>query len=205
MSKISAKIQNEIKYRLSFGTGGLYCSEGKLLLELYMDCGDWVKVIDKSIAENTLQFNSNASTKRAAREICIRLRSLSNDERLFYLSSDIHDQLMLAWVAVCRTYKFIGDFASSIVMDAFSSYRLELKYADFDFFFEDQRQWHSELESITNTTQKKLRQVLFRMMRETGFLSKSNKLLRVMPSSGLKHLTLSTREDLIKFVPGVSI
>jgi hypothetical protein len=205
MSKKTATTQREIKYRLSFGTGSLYFSEGKSLLELYVDYGDWAKVIDKTVTENTLQFNSNASSKRAASEICIRLRSLSDDEQFFYLKADIHDQAILAWLAVCRTYKFIGDFTSSIVIDAFASYRLELKHADFDFFFEDQSQWHSELEGITDTTRKKLRQILFRMMRETGFLSKSNKLLRLTPSSNLRNLSLQTQEDLIKFIPGVSI
>ena len=62
MSKKTATTQREIKYRLSFGTGSLYFSEGKSLLELYVDYGDWAKVIDKTVTENTLQFNSNASS-----------------------------------------------------------------------------------------------------------------------------------------------
>ena len=126
------------------------------------------------------------------------------EERSFFRDADTQDQAMITWVSVCRTYDFIGTFASTILIDSYASYRLELGHADFDFFFEEQIQWHSELEEVTETTRKKLRQILFRMMREAGFLSRSMVLNALTPSSNLRNLTQQTNIDLGRFIPGVA-
>ena len=204
MLKSTIKIKRNVDYRLSFGTGGLYVNESIVLLNLYLECEDWSQVIEKSVENNILQFKSDASTRRATREICIRLQSLLPEERSFFLDTDTQDQSMITWVSVCRTYDFIGTFASSILIDSYASYRLELGHADFDFFFEEQIQWHSELEEVTETTRKKLRQILFRMMREAGFLSRSMVLNALTPSSNLRNLTQQTNIDLGRFIPGVA-
>jgi len=205
MDKSTSKIKRNTDYRLSFGTGGLYVSESKILLQLYSDLNNWSLVVEKSVNQNILQFNSDASTKRVTREICIRLQSLSTKERAFYLDADIHDQSIIAWIAVCRTYKFIGEFISKVIIESFASYRLHIKYADFDFFYEEQSQWHPELENIKETTRKKLRQILFRMMREAGLLTSSREIRPLTPSSILHNLSLSTKQDIINFIPGVSV
>jgi len=205
MENSTSKINREIDYRLSFGTGGLYVSESKVLLQLYSDLNSWSSVIEKSVDQNILQFNSDASTKRATREICIRLQTLSPEEISFYLGADIHDQSIISWIAVCRTYKFIGDFTLKVIIESFASYRLDIKHADFDFFFEEQSQWYPELEEIKETTRKKLRQILFRMMREAGLLTSSGGLRPLTPSPVLNNLGSITKQDLIRFIPGVSL
>ena len=205
MNKSTIKIKRNTDYRLSFVTGGLYVSESKILLQFYSDLNNWSLVLEKSVDQNIFQFNSNASTKRATREICVRLQSLSTEEKAFYLDADIHDQSIIAWLAVCRTYKFIGDFASKVIIESFESYRLHIKYADFDFFYEEQCQWHPELDNIKETTRKKLRQILFRMMREAGLLTHDKEIRPLTPSSTLNNLNLSIRQDIINFIPGVSL
>ena len=204
MLKSTIKIKRDVDYRLSFGTGGLYVNESIVLLNLYLECEDWSQVIENSVENNILQFKSDASTRRATREICIRLQSLLPEEISFFLDADTQDQTIIAWITVCRTYDFIGDFTSSIIIDSFASYRLELSHADFNFFFEEQIQWHPELKEITENTRKKLRQILFRMMREAGFLSRSMVLNALTPSSNLRNLTQQTNTDLIRFIPGVA-
>ena len=85
MLKSTIKIKRDVDYRLSFGTGGLYVNESIVLLNLYLECEDWSQVIEKSVENNILQFNSDASTRRATREICIRLQSLLPEEISFFL------------------------------------------------------------------------------------------------------------------------
>ena len=190
-------------YRLSFGAGGsLYVIESKIFINIFLDSGDWSKVLDEITNNNVLQFNSDLTTNRRARELCLRLQSLSSEELLFYPDADFQDQSILSWITLCRTYEFIRDFTSKVVLEAFSKYRLELTYADYDFFFEDEKQWHPELEQIAEITRKKLRQVLFKMMKEAGLLTSENKISPLFSSSHLRNLSQSTQRDIISFIPG---
>ncbi len=205
MSLRKGNLKNKEKYRLSFAAGGsLYISEGKLFVDLFLKFSDWNSVLKEIVKENVLQFNSDLTTSRRARELCLRLKSLSTEELSFYSEADFQDQSILSWIALCRTYVFIGDFSSKVILESFAKYRLEITYADFDFFFEDEKQFHSELGKIAEITRKKLRQVLFKMMKEADFLTSSNQLKPLLPSTRLRNLP-STQKDIIRFVPGGAI
>ena len=189
-------------YRLSFGTGGLYVIESGLLIQAYSFIKDWDNVIEDAAEQNLLQFKSKQSTRRAVREICTRLKYMSQQELDFYLAADPFDQSLMCWLACCRTYQFIGDFATQVLIENFASYKLELRHADFDFFFDEQALFHPELEDLTEGTRKKLRQILFRMMREAGVLTEDNRIVAGIASQSLKDINDHAHRDLHLFVPG---
>ena len=118
MNLRKSNFKNKEKYRLSFAAGGsLYISEGKLFVDLFLKFSDWNSVLKEIVKENVLQFNSDLTTSRRARELCLRLKSLSTEELSFYSEADFQDQSILSWIALCRTYVFFysrfffkGDF-----------------------------------------------------------------------------------------------
>ena len=77
----------------------------------------------------------------------------------------------LLWVAVCRRYPFIREFATEVLREHFLVLRRRLVFADFDHFLNAKALWHAELDDIAKSTQLKLRQNLFRMLREADLLS----------------------------------
>ena len=194
-----------IKYRLSFGTGNAYLNESNLILKKYLENKDWRETEKYSIENNILQTNTLSSSKRIFREISLRLKSLSQQEQEFFIRSNYVDQSILIWISICRTYKFIGDFASMIISEKFSSYQLEIEYSDFNYFFEKQQVLHEELRTLKDSTRKKLRQVIFRIMKDLNIISKDKEITPLLPSLKLKEVTKSTRKDLKLFLPGVNI
>ena len=196
---------NGIKYRLSFGTGNAYINESNLILKKYLENKDWRETEKYSIENNILQTNTLSSSKRIFREISLRLKSLSQQEQEFFIRSNYVDQSILIWISICRTYKFIGDFASMIISEKFSSYQLEIEYSDFNYFFEKQKVFHEELRTLKDSTRKKLRQVIFRIMKDLNIISKDKEITPLLPSLELKEVTKSTRKDLKLFLPGVNI
>lgn len=193
------------EYRLSFGTGGLYVTESTQLIQSFSELDDWAEVIEKAVEDNLLQFKSTQSTRRAVREICTRLKNLTPQEIDFFQTADPYDQSLICWLACCRTYEFIGDFATQVLLENFASYKLDLDYAAFNFFCEEQAQFHPELEEVTESTRKKLRQILFRMMREAGILSDDNRIIAGIASQSLKDINEHGERDLPLFVPGASL
>ena len=104
-----------------------------------------------------------SSAKRIFREISLRLKSLIHQEQEVFIRSNYLDQSILIWIAICRTYKFIGNFASMIISEKFSSYQIELDYNNFNYFYEQQKVFYEELNSLKDSTRKKLRQVFLKL------------------------------------------
>ena len=109
------------RYIMSFSTGGLFHHESVKLAALYLDLGDWSSVRDKVIAENLLQTRTLNTLKRVCREVVSRLRTLSSCELEFLIDGSHQEQAYLLWLAICRRYRFIADFAIEVLRERYLS------------------------------------------------------------------------------------
>lgn len=162
------------KYNMSFTAGALLQSESVTIAKLYLELGSWNEVKDKSIANNVLQSRAVSTLKRISYEIISRLSTLTSEELILLVNSSHQDQAYLIWMAICRHHKFIADFATEVLRERFITFKPDLQYSDFDVFFNRKCDWHSELDGLSISTKKKLRQVLFKMLREADFLDGKN-------------------------------
>jgi len=159
---------------MSFTTGSLFHRESVKLAALYLDLGDWNSVRDKVVAENLLQARTLNTLKRVCREVVSRLRTMSQSELEFLVEGSHQEQAYLLWLAVCRRYRFIADFAVEVLRERYITLKADLTFDDFDSFFNRKSEWHLELEEITPATRSKLRQVLFKILREADLLTANN-------------------------------
>lgn len=188
------------RYIMSFTTGGLLLHESVKLSALYLELGHWDDVRDQVIAENLLQARTLNTLKRVCREVISRLKTLSPRELGFLIESNHQTQAYLLWLAVCRQYRFIADFAIEVLRDHFISLKSYLTQEDFDSFFNRRSEWHLELEAITAATRGKLRQVLFRMLREADLLAADHKIHAALLSPSLLELIhQGNRSDILYF------
>lgn len=162
------------KYNMSFTAGALLQSESVTIAKLYLELGSWNEVKDKAITNNVLQSRAVSTLKRISYEIISRLSTLTSEELILLVNSSHKDQAYLIWMAVCRHHKFIADFATEVLRERFITFKPDLQYSDFDVFFNRKCEWHSELDGLSVSTKKKLRQVLFKMLREADFLDGKN-------------------------------
>ncbi len=159
------------RYSMSFTTGTLFHLESVRIAGLFLELNDWNTVRKTVIANNALQARTFNTLKRVCREIISRLKTLGSDELDLLVKSNSQEQGYILWLAVCRRYTFIADFASEVLRERHISLKTDLHYADFDFFFNKTSEWHPELDEISPATRKKLRQVLFKILREADLLS----------------------------------
>lgn len=159
---------------MSFTAGALLQSESVTIAKLYLELGSWNEVKDKAITNNVLQSRAVSTLKRISYEIISRLSTLTSEELILLVNSSQKDQAYLIWMAVCRHHKFIADFATEVLRERFITFKPDLQYSDFDVFFNRKCDWHSELDGLSISTKKKLRQVLFKMLREADFLDGKN-------------------------------
>jgi hypothetical protein len=162
------------RYSMSFTTGTIFYRESVNLAELYLEFGDWNFVRDKVISENLLQARTQNTLKRVCCEILSRLKTLSSSELDLLVNTNPQEQCYLLWLAVCRRYRFIADFAVEILREHYITLKTDLRHEDFDLFFNKKSEWCPELEAVRPVTKNKLRQVLFKILREVGLLTTNN-------------------------------
>lgn len=188
------------RYRLSFTTGGLFLREAPVVVECYLNLGNWHKARDRVRQDNLLQVRTAAAGTRISKEVTARLEQLDDLELHTLLESSPRDQAYLLWVAACRRYDFIREFATEVLRENHLLLRRQLTFGDHDTFYNSKALWHSELDEIAHSTQHKLRQNLFRMLREADLISEQHLIQSAMLSPNLAQvLAKRGRHELLVF------
>jgi len=185
---------------MSFTTGGIFRQESIVFSELYLESGDWRSIREQVFDKNILQTRTISTATKRFREIHKRLQTLSLKELELLIEGGVHEQAYILWLAICRCYQFIGDFAIEVLRERYITLKGDLNYEDYDFFFAKKEENHPELEKIKLSSQKKLRQVLFKMLKEADLLMDNNLINAAMLTPRLINvISLTDSKDLLFF------
>lgn len=189
------------RYRLSFTVGTLNLSGAPLGARLYGELGDWMKVRETLRSQNLLQARSTNSSMRLSRELTQRLETLSGTEISIVEDATLTELAQLMWVAVCRRYSFVGEFAEEVLRERFLLMQTDLTTEHFDSFVREKALWHEELANLEPSTLKKLRANLFKMLREANLLTEEGVIVpAVIATRVYEQLTRRAPSD-IRFFP----
>ena len=193
-------------YKMSFGTGGLLLNESVEVARLHVSDEPWEDTIRRAIEAGTTALPKTASNRRTLREISNRLLTLTDTERDFLMDhADRADRQALLWLATCRAYRFIREFAVEVIRERYLSYQYDLPLESFDILLDAKAEWDDHLASLTSSTRLKLRQVLFRIMREAGVISQAGQIQAALLSSQLKTMIEEQAPGDLAVFPGVPV
>ena len=173
------------KYKLSFTAASLALNESVKLAELYQHTPDWTQVKRDSIENNLLQSRTNSRNTRILHELILRLRSLDAEQLTLLVQGSLPEQKYLLWFAICKSYPFIREFAVQVLNEKYLSRAMHLTELDYDAFFKHQADWHPELEKITDSTRKKIKQVVLLTIRQAELVSDDTRILPALLSPRL--------------------
>jgi hypothetical protein len=189
-------------YLMSFGTGGLYVNESVAVARLHRPGADWDATAALAREVGAFPVRKASSAQRSIREIVNRLRWLSDDELEVFVEGERNEQAALLWLAACRAYRFIREFAVEVLNERFLSLRTDLTYDDFNAFLAAKAEWSPKLATLSGTTHAKLRAVLFRLMREAEILSPDDRILGSILSRRVLAMIYAGDPDELRFFPG---
>lgn len=164
-------------YSMSFTTGTLLYHECLTAAALYREHKDWEAVRAQIVAGNLLKMRTSNALERVYRETSSRLRLLTAAQMGLLHDGAQQEQAYVLWLAVCKRYRFIYDFAVEVIHEKFLVLDFGLSYQDYDRFFATKAEWHPEVDRVAPATRRKGRQVVFKMLREADLLSNQNKIL----------------------------
>jgi hypothetical protein len=180
------------RYSMSFTSAALVYRESVVVAETYQQLSNWNQVRDNIVADNLLQMRTQNASKRICREIISRLKLLTRDELELVTDGARAEQNYVLWLAICKRYRFIRDFATDVLREKYLRLNLELTDEDYDAFFYAKAEWHPEVDRISSKGRNQLRQYLYRMLRAADLLSKDN---RIVPALITPRLATAIQED----------
>jgi len=155
----------KMKYRLSFTAANAMIPEFiKLGKALY----DGVPFDE--IDENILGRGKRATNTRELRELKIRAKGCTQ-EQIEILSEGSHDQqVQITHLALCKAYAIYKDFVAEILLEKVQVFDYHVSELDYNSFISRKKVDHPELDAIAESTQKKIRQVIFRMLQQVELI-----------------------------------
>jgi hypothetical protein len=193
--------ERDARYSLSFTTGSLLSREAAVATPVYLRVRDWALVRESIDRDNLLQARTVSSGSRLAREVAQRLAALSDGELDVLTDASTTERGYLMWAAACRRYAFIGEFAEEVLHERFLLLTPTLTYDDFDGFVRSKALWHHELEELKESTLKKLRAVVFRMLIEAGLLTDKGEIVPAVLSGRLVDAFEAREPSDLRFFP----
>lgn len=167
-------------YIFSYTAATLMLHETNEVMKKYLEYKDWNIVKDIVIEENIMQKQSVSSRKRVFAEIKRRIETLSNEQLEYVNESSSSDIRNFIFLTILKTYRFIFEFMTEVISKKVLMFDYKILNSDYETFFESKKYAVEQLESITEATQYKLKQVLFRILEEAMIIdnTKSKNILK---------------------------
>lgn len=204
------------RYRLSFTVGGLLAAQGQSVASVLMEEMTEAEAADafpsesllertrsRAVETNVLAIRTRAANVRMVREVVKRLSALTTGELRYVADAGtpLPDCCALMWVAMCRYYALVGEFAAEVLRDRYLLGALTVTHEDYDRFMLGKSMWHPELEKLSPSTVAKLRSNVFRAMAEAGLLQQpGDTIVPALLSCGVTGI-LDKRPDSFGYFP----
>lgn len=148
-----------------------------------MQLKDWDAVKEIVKSENLIQARTQSSIQRVYQELSPRLVQLNLEQLELLVEGNSQEQKQLLWLAICKRYAYIREFAVEVIREKYLRFDYELTELDYAAFFNRKADWHDELDQLKDSTRGKIKTVIFRMLREADVISEEHRIIPAVLSN----------------------
>ena len=163
-------------YNAEISAGSLMLSESRIIAQLLLEQPDekaWHRAI---IIDNVLQKKAPSSAKRQARLIRNRLELMPKALLNMILDGNREVATQALFAAAIKHSRLLGDFIDEVIRQHIKTFNTQLTLRDWENYFSDCEQRDDSLKRLSETTKKKLGQVVFRILAEASYIDTTRSL-----------------------------
>lgn len=166
----------EFHYDSDLIGGSLLVRECRVIADLLLDHADEEQWHQAIYTDNRLQKRSLATAKRQARALRQRLERV--DEPFWRALRDGDDELatQVAFVVTLERNLLLVEFIETVIRDAFIVRAEALAHYQWHDFLEDRANRDPAIDDWTESSKKKMGQVVFRILAEVGLVQSTRSL-----------------------------
>ncbi len=161
---------SNMNYKFSFTAAGALISETLIIAKYQYSCNDWC-ITKHDVLEQNLLFKDKKSTAiRQYAEIENRLKMLNEREFDILCTGSPDDVKSMIWLSIVKMYSFVMDFFIEIILKKYQEQRYSILDSDYYIFWESKRCVSNEISTLSDSSVKKIKQVVFKMLYDLGFI-----------------------------------
>ena len=154
---------NPIKYDFSITTASLRLQEMILVAQAFVDN----RIIDTT---NELGNGNYKTGRKLFGEFKKRINQLTIKELDILIHGDLTSQKQIAFLSICKSSSFIRDFMLEVIREKYLIFDLQITDGDYISYYRRKFEIHPEMEKLTEITQKKIKQVIFKILEQSGII-----------------------------------
>ncbi|MFZ1703562.1 MAG: DUF1819 family protein [Saprospiraceae bacterium] len=158
----------EKTYSYSFTAASMKFLDFMRLVRFIEDYGNHLEDIDPNVI---MLRSNNRTNQREFHELMKRYKLLTENQKELLSQIDVTGQRQIAMIGICKAYPFIQDFIIEVVREKYLSLDFQLTDGDYQTFINRKLHLHTELEGFSDSTEKKARQVVWKMLEESGIIN----------------------------------
>lgn len=144
-------------------------SEMSELAKLYLEQG--LENIDK---QRVIKGQKGKTIETQYREIRLRIDTLTQTQLEILAYGDLVAQKQIALLGVCKVYSFIRDFIVEVLRDKALVFNYQITEGEYITFFRRKRELYPHLDTLTENTTRKVRQVVFKILEQASLIDSAN-------------------------------
>lgn len=161
------------KYTFSFTGASALIAETLIIAEEYNKLQDWIAVEKHLVETNLLKKVKQATFKREFNEIKKRLSLLTTNQQDVLIHGSYDDTKAIILLSLAKTYALFNDFVVEIIRNKYLLFDNSLSEVDYNKFFYTKSLTHHEINEITESTAKKVKQRIFTLLEQVGLITQS--------------------------------
>ena len=131
-------------------------------------------------ATNELGNGKKISGQKKMQEYTSRIRTLTTNQLQLLAHGNLNSQRQMAYLSICKSYGFIRDFVVEVLRDKLLLFDYQLEDSDYLSFYRRKAELYPRMESFTENSKKKIRQITLRILAEADIIdSTSNKMIKI--------------------------
>ena len=183
----------QTRYKGDLVAGALLVNESRKIVRLMTEGLEDKEILDRVLKDNLLQKRSPVSGRRQAMLILNRLRQLPKPFWTIVRDGS-HEQA--TQVLLCAAIKYspiLGDFITRVISEHVRTFKKTLSHRDWDTFYEESLDIDPTIDSWSDSTRSKVRQVSFLILAQAGIIDSTRK-KNILPFNLLPEIRSLLRE-----------
>lgn len=147
------------------------------------------EIREKVIDENLFQYQKTSSLRRALPYLLRRIDILDDELRRMVLNEEIRVGKAVNFYSIIKTNRLFFEFMTEVILERLQEQRSILEKKDVNVFFINKEEQSEFINSLSETTKRKLQNVFLNILIEAGMLKdlKTRELRRLLIDEQLKY------------------
>lgn len=159
------------RYNFSMTGASALITESLVVAEEYHKLSNWTLVKESLATKNLLNKIKQSTFSREYAEIKKRINNLSQQQIELMVSGDLDEAKSMILLSILKSYDFFNDFMVEVISYKFQLFDRFLDDSDYNRFINYKNINHPELLTISPVTASKVKQVIFKILKQLGIIT----------------------------------